>query len=49
MTQLKTAMQEAFERAWLASTDRRVIKQAVRVIERQERQAQERKQRRAKR
>ncbi len=46
---LKTAMQAAFERAWLKSDDKRVIRQAIRVIVRQERQAAERKARRAKR
>lgn len=46
--QLKTAMQEAFERAWLKTDDRRVIKQAIRIVERQERQRAQRKQRRGK-
>lgn len=41
---MKTAMREAFERAWLATTNKDAIRQAVRVLDRQEKRAHERKQ-----
>lgn len=47
MTKLKNAMTDAFERAWLRTDNRRVLKQAIRVIDRQGRQAAERARRKA--
>lgn len=36
---MKTAIQAAFEAAWLNTTNQRFIKQAIRVIDKQEKQS----------